>query len=210
MKRALIILGFAIAALGALGLRVVLEGRAALAKGDAALAAKHPAEAIAAWQTAARWYLPGAPHVDEAYGRLVELAEASKADRPQALAAWRAVRTAALATRSLWTPHADQLAAANAAIAQLSADDPEGSLISGDTNAARRTWHAARLARDPRPAAAAIALAIAGIAGWLIGLGWLVRRGIDDAGRLVRRRAWIGLAIAVAGFVGWAAGLYIA
>ncbi|HWU88627.1 MAG TPA: hypothetical protein VN253_15260, partial [Kofleriaceae bacterium] len=70
MRRLVLAAAIVLAAVGALALRVVLEGRAALADGDAAYAAKRPTEAIAAWETAARWYLPGAPHVGEAYARL--------------------------------------------------------------------------------------------------------------------------------------------
>ena len=121
LRRALAIAAVVLAATFALALRAVTAGRAALAEGDAALAARRPADAIAAWEAAARWYLPGAPHVDEAYARLVRLAaageEAGGTNPRQALAAWRAVRSAARATRSLWTPHAADLAAADAAIA---------------------------------------------------------------------------------------------
>ncbi|HLL24925.1 MAG TPA: hypothetical protein VK427_22480, partial [Kofleriaceae bacterium] len=75
MKRALVVVGIVIAALAALAVRVVVEGRDALADGDAALAAKRPLDAIAGWERAARWYLPLGPHVDDAYARLVELAQ---------------------------------------------------------------------------------------------------------------------------------------
>ncbi|MDQ3368636.1 MAG: hypothetical protein M3680_24675, partial [Myxococcota bacterium] len=112
VTRALVIAGIVLAALGALGIRVVLEGRRALAAGDAALSARRTADAIAAWETSARWYLPLAPHVDDAYARLTGLA---RSDAKHALLAWRAVRRAALATRSLWTPHAGELAEADAA-----------------------------------------------------------------------------------------------
>nr|MDQ3301346.1 hypothetical protein [Myxococcota bacterium] len=107
MKRIVAIAGIVIATLCALGIRVVVEGKQALAAGDAALSAKRTTEAIAAWETAARWYLPAAPHVDDAYARLISIARSNDA---HALAAWRAVRRAALASRSLWTPHAADLA----------------------------------------------------------------------------------------------------
>lgn len=200
-------LALVVAVLGALALRIVLEGRGALAEGDDAHAAKRPAEAIAAWETAARWYLPGAPHVDEAYARLVHLAST---EPKHALAAWRAVRGAARATRSLWTPHAGELADADAAIAKLSADDPEASLAGGDDHAARVAWHRAALARDPRPRAPAAALAAFGLLAWVAGLGALVRRGLDDTGRLVRRPALTAAAFAAGGLVAWALGLYAA
>lgn len=184
---------------GALGLRAVVEGRAALAEGDAALAAKRPADAIAAWESAARWYLPGAPHVGEAYERLVRFADSPGAEPRHALAAWRSVRSAARATRSLWTPHAEDLAAADAAIARLSAADPAGAPAAGADAAARTRWHAAQLARDPRPRPGAVALAVLGIVAWLGGAAWLVRRPARPAAALV-----------LGGLAAWALGLWIA
>lgn len=215
MKRALVIAAIALAGAGALALRVVVEGRAALAEGDAALAAKRPADAIAAWETAARWYLPGAPHVDESLARLVRLARDPASAPPLALAAWRAVRGAARATRSLWTPHGGDLAAADAAIARLSADDPEASLAGGADHASRVAWHAGELARDPRPRPLAVALACFGIAAWLAGAAWLIRRGTAAAAgaparRLLRHPALAPAALTLAGLAAWALGLYTA
>jgi hypothetical protein len=225
LKRALAIAAIVLAGAGGLAVRVVVEGRAALAEGDAALAAKRPADAIAAWETAARWYLPGAPHVDEAYARLVRLAGDPATSPPDALAAWRAVRGAARATRSLWTPHAEHLAAADAAIARLSADDPEASLAGGADHAARVAWHQRELARDPRPRPLAVALACFGIAAWLAGAAWLVRRGAAGAARTAagsastgstarrfarRWRALAPAALTLAGLAAWALGLYTA
>jgi len=204
-RETLVIAAIVLAGLGALGIRVVLEGRSALADGDEALANKRPGDAISGWEAAARWYLPGAPHVDEAYDRLLEFARTHKS-----LTAWRAVRSAARATRSLWTPHAAHLAEANAAIAGLSADDPDAARASSNDRPTRLAWHQDRLADDPRPSPGAAALAIAGILCWLVGIGVLVRRGVDARGRLARRPVLVGLAITVMGVVGWAAGLYSA
>ena len=211
-----------VAALAALAIRVVVEGRAALAFGDAAskecyrtwdARPAHPPPfdprpcfaAIDAYETAARWYLPLAPHVDDAYARLVELA---KSDPKHALAAWRAVRSAALATRSVWTPHADDLAEANAMIVKLSAEHPEGAGAAGQNVAEKTAFYATRYAADPRPQTAMALLAIAGILSWLAGIGIVVRRGIDAGGALVRRPAALGAALTVVGIVAWAVGLY--
>jgi hypothetical protein len=196
IKRVILIAAIVLAGLGALAIRVVVEGRTALATGDRAFSDGRLEDAIASWESAARWYLPAAPHVDEAYARLVDLAGK---DHRHALAAWRAVRSAALATRTLWTPHADDLAAANAQIAELASRDPEGALAAGPDAAARKAWHAERLARDPGPSRGAVFLAAVGVALWLAGIAVLLRG-----------RVRIGAAIAAVGAVGWFIGLAIA
>jgi len=205
VKPALVVGAIVLATLGALAIRVVVEGRTALAEGDEAAAAGRTDDAIAGWETAARWYLPLAPHVDEAYARLTVLATERGA---RGLAAWRAMRSAALATRHLWTPHADDLAAANAKIAELASRDPEGAAAAGPDAETRRRFHTERLARDPRPGSGAIVLAIVGIACWLTGIGVALRRGFDAAGRPARRPALVGAALTVAGLAAWAVGLY--
>lgn len=192
-----------IAALGAVAVRVVMEGKTALADGDAALTGKRTRDAIASWESAARWYLPFAPHVDTAYARL---RDATKSEH--ALEAWYAIRRAARATRSLWQPHADDLAAADAAIAQFAGAHPEAAPAGGKTVAERTAFQTARLAADGRPSRGAAALAVLGILCWLVGIGIVVVRGIDAAGKLVRRPTIVGAAVTVLGFVAWAAGLY--
>lgn len=210
MRRIVIIAALVLAAFGALAIRVVLEGRGALATGEDALARGKPGDAIRAFEASARWYLPLAPHVDEAYARLRELAKSE--DPATALAAWRSIRSAARATRTLWTPHAGDLAAADAAIAKLSANSPHGAPVeeggAADSPAAREAWHQARLARDPRPSLGAAALAAFGILLWLGGAIVIARHGVSAAGGLVRRPALAGAAAVVVGLVCWFAGLY--
>ncbi len=194
MKQRWWIVTVIVAALAALGLRVVLEGRAALAAGDAAAADNRPVDAIAEWEAAARWYLPAAPHVGEAYDRLRQFAETH-----HSTAAWRAIRSAARATRGLWQPHADDLAEADRQITSLAAGDPERAPAGGADRAKFAAWHAEQLARDPRPSPGAAALALLGIATWLAGMALLIRR-----------PSRVHLAIAAGGLAAWALGLYSA
>jgi hypothetical protein len=213
VKKALLVIGIVVATLGALAIRVVVEGRSALAEGDEAANAGRTDDAIAAWESAARWYLPLAPHVDEAYARLTATATAEPTNpspslRAHRMAAWRAVRSAALATRHLWTPHTDDLAAANTAIAEMASRDPHGAAAGGPDATTRRVFQADRLTRDPRPGTGAVILAIVGLAAWLAGIGIVIRRGIDDAGRPSRRPALVGAALTLAGLAGWVVGLY--
>ena len=201
--------------LGALAIRVVVEGRGALAQGDAWLLRGRPAEAIRAYETAARWYLPLAPHVS--YAKLRALTEPTHdatqgpvrpanpsldaAHAAVQLAAWRATRSAALATRSLWQPYPEELEAANAAIAKISAGVPQAGTVDP-------AWHRERLARPTRPRAGTVALASLGILLWLGGAIVGVRRGIGPTGALAPRIAGsAGIAI-ILGLGLWAAGLY--
>ncbi|HTL38531.1 MAG TPA: hypothetical protein VL326_35620 [Kofleriaceae bacterium] len=245
LRRIAIIAAFLVAGLGVLAIRAVVEGRAAMQVADQAMASCFPIYdarpanapdvyppacfvAIDAYETAARWYLPLAPHVDAAYARLRYIARRTDpttaqrgfADPGTALAAWRAIRSAARATRSLWTPHAGDLDAADAAIARLSGADPasgqdaattsDGSAATAatpDDTAVRELWHETRLARDVRPSIGAGALAGLGVLLWLTGAVVLIGRGLDRAGVWVRRPAVMAGAAIVLGVVLWFVGL---
>lgn len=215
VKRAIVIVAIVAGVLGALAIRVVMAGREALATGDDWMQRGRWVEAIRSYETAARWYLPLAPHVDDAYDKLRTIAETApdtKGDAAAAavrLAAWRAIRSAARATRTLWTPHADDLAAADAAIAKLSAAVAKPPRTDGTpAEPTPESWHFERLAREQRPRIGTAALAGIGILLWIGGAIALVRRGLGPAGQLVRRAA-IPSGIAILVGVGlWFVGLY--
>ncbi|MBV8758917.1 MAG: hypothetical protein JO257_16640 [Deltaproteobacteria bacterium] len=198
MKRALIPAAIVLAVLGALAIRIVVEGRAALGTGSDWVLRGKPLEAIASYEDAARWYLPLAPHVDAAYDRLRALT--TDPDPRIALAAWRAIRSAARATSGLWTPHAADLADADAAIANREARQP-GAASPAPTTAGREAWYRDRLARDVRPGHGAAALAALGVLAWIGGAFALARA---RSGKLARA------GIMLAGLLAWAAGLYLA
>jgi len=185
-----------VAVLAALSIRVVVEGRSALGTGDDWMLRGKPIEAAGAYETAARWYLPLAPHVDDAYAQLRKLAASD--DPAVSLAAWRAIRSAAHATSGLWTPHAQDLADADAAITHLEARQL-GAASPGSTTAAREGWYRDRLSRGSRPGHGAAVLAALGVLVWLGGAIALVRA---QSGKLLRA------GIMVAGLVCWAVGLY--
>ena len=204
MKTGIVIAALVCAAFGAAAIRVVVEGRRALAEGDDWMLRGKTAEAIRAYEASARWYLPLAPHVETAYERLHGLANAEAT----ALPAWRAIRSAARATRALWQPHAADLAAADEAIAKLSARDPAAGAGAGDTTGEREAWYRTHLAEDARPGIGAAALAALGILAWVGGAVVLARRGLDEAGRVVRQPAVAGGVAIVLGFACWVVGLY--
>jgi hypothetical protein len=185
MKRGVAIFAIGLAVIGLIGLRAVVAGRRALADGDDWMLRGKPAEAIRSYEAAARWYVPLAPHVDAAYAKLRALATG-----PNALLAFRAIRSAARATRSLWQPHAADLAEADAQIAKLEA------------GATPEPWFAGRLAEDPRPSIAMAALAGLGILLWLVGAAIVVfRRWSMPAGGMPFLVIVVGVAL-------WLVGLY--
>ena len=184
----------ALAVIGVVSLRAVISGRDALGDGDDWMLRGKPAEAIRSYEAAARWYVPLAPHVEAAYAKLRNLT-----DGPEALLAWRAIRSAARATRSPWQPHAGDLADAEVAIARLEARDVEAGAGAGSSIEDREAWHRARLSEDVRAGRGAATLAGLGIVILLIGAIVLVRR---PEPRLVPK-----VAIAL-GTVCWLLGLY--
>jgi hypothetical protein len=185
-----------LAVLAALSIRVVVAGRSALGDGDDWMLRGKPIEAAGAYEIAARWYLPLAPHVDDAYAKLRALA--ASPDPAVQLVAWRAIRSAAHATSGLWTPHAGDLADADAAIAHLEARQP-GAASAGPTTAAREAWYRDRLSRETRPGRGPAILAAFGVLVWIAGAVALARA---SSGKLLRA------GVMLAGLVCWAAGLY--
>jgi hypothetical protein len=211
IRAAALVVGAALAVLGAAAIRVVWQGRSALAEGDAARAAGDVHRAIDGWRAAARHYVPLAPHVDEAYGRLAQVARAAdQANDPgTALAAWRAIRSASRATTGLTTPAADLAAEADRRIVAIMAVDPESTTAAGATEDAREAWHSAVLAQVPGPSFGMAALAALGLLVWVGGLVWFGRRGVTAAG-VNRRQTALSLGVVVVGAALWSIALIVA
>ncbi|WP_438033569.1 hypothetical protein [Sorangium sp. So ce204] len=200
--RGLAVAGFLV---GAASLRVVAAGEREIAESTDALRAGDAHAAALHARRAAGWYAPGAPHVRVAYERLIALATAAeglgRADT--ALFAWRAVRTAALETRWLTTPHAKDLELANAAIARLSAAAPRPPGTRTEPAAAVERQHLAALARDEAPRVGWVVALVGAFAAWVAGAVWVVRRGVTVTGQWVWPRAAPGLAVCAAGVAVW-------
>lgn len=208
MTRRRLAIGAAIAlfVLGVVVTRAVWQGGAALDRGDDALAAGDKEGAVRWWRRAARWYVPLAPHVGEAYDRLEALALAAEqaGDRPTALAAWQGIRGSILATRSVYVPFEERLEPANRKIAALMAawDAEVNPAPAGEA------WHLAVLEQDEAPSVGWTLLALLGFATWLGGAALFAWRAVDQDDRLVlatARRAGILVAI---GLVVWMLGLH--
>jgi len=206
-RRLAIGVAIALLCLGVVVTRAFLEGRSALGKGDAAAARGESAEAIRWWRRAARWYVPGAGHVTDAYDRLRGSAEAAakRGDVPTALEAWRAIRRSVHATRSVFTPFEDRLAEANRNIAALMAGletDRHG------TRDERERFHHGLLDRQVGPALSWSILALLGLALWVGGGFAFAAFGISKRDELVRKPAlWAAAAIG-SGLLLWMVGLF--
>lgn len=146
---------------------------------------------------AARLYAPGNPYSRRA---VEELAAIGRAEPTRALAAWRELRSALLATRSFYTPQRALLDEANAHIADLMAD---AELAAGTQHARdqARAWHAARLAQDEAPSVGWTLVALFGLVAWIGCALGLLLRGVGDDDRLRPRAALAWAAGIAAGLV---------
>jgi hypothetical protein len=191
------VLGFGLAVVVG---RVVLESRAELAQGEAALARGALDDAVTHLHRAARWYAPGSPYCRRALARLEQIADQAErgGDPARALATWRAVRGALLATRSFYTPHAAHLEPANQRIAALMAAVENPAVDPGRSLAERRGWHLDRLWHDQAPSAFWSVVALLGFAAWIGGALLFIFRGVDRGDRLRRRpAAMAGVVVAI-------------
>jgi hypothetical protein len=210
MKKRRLIAGSLIGAfvLAVLLMRAFWDGRQALADGDAALQRGDEQEAVTRWRRAARWYVPGAPHVASAYQRLRTLALAAEGEgRPIALEAWQGIHSSIMATRSFYTPYPRLLDEARRHIATLMARQP-GPPDAGATEEARREWHLALLRRDESPSAFWSILALLGFTAWVGGGFYFAWRGVGPDDKLDRRPAIRAGVVILVGLAVWMFSLY--
>jgi hypothetical protein len=194
-----VLLGSAFAAIATA--RVVVEGESRLSNCDAALRKQDFAEATVEARAAALLYAPGAPHVEAAYARLLHVARTTEAngDKESALFAWRAMRGAAIDTKSLFTAHDRERDMADIAIARLTADAPRP-MMSRDTTPEQAEKHMRDLlAREDAPRAGWVLALVVGFAAMIGGLVTAIARGLDAPRFLERAR--VPLAISAAGVV---------
>jgi hypothetical protein len=199
--------GLAVAGLviGAASMRVVAAGEREIEASTAALRAGDAQGAALHARRAAGWYAPGAPHVRVAYERLIALATAAEGlgQAETALFAWRAVRTAALETRWLATPHEEDLERANAAIARITAAAPRPPGTRTEPAAAVERQQLEVLARDEAPRTGWVVALVAAFVAWVAGAVWVVRGAVTVTGQWLWRRAAPGLAVCAAGVAVW-------
>lgn len=201
----------AILVLGAIVVRLTVDARSALRRGDDALAQAQPERAVLHFLEAARLYVPLSPLHVRALDRLHEVAAGARAAGNASLErqALEAERAALLGTRSFYTPEAQRLEPLNGRLAELYAS-AEAARRPAETHERRVAWHLQRLQAAPGPSLAASVVALVGLAMWVVALGFFVVRGVDRSLRL-QRRAAVTCAVAFAlGLVMFLIGLRMA
>jgi hypothetical protein len=185
--------------------RVIVAGEREITLSTAALRAGDPHEAALHARRAAGYYAPGAPHVRVAYERLIALASKAErvGDRATALYAWQAVRIAAIETRWIVTPHADDLERANAAIARLQSGEERPLGTRGEPAKIIEREALAALSRDEAPHVPWVITLVAGFLAWTIGAALLVRRSVTSTGQIVWSRTTAPIALTAAGVLAW-------
>jgi hypothetical protein len=172
--------------------RVLVEGARELAAGQRALDRADYPEGIRRLRRAAHWYLPGSPYTARAYDALERVAQQAEAQgrADHALAAWRAIRASALATRWLVVPERPRLARANRHIAALMSEQPQPPEDRDTPRARLQEEHLALLSADHAPEPAWVLVMALGFALWLGAAVWATRHGWDEHDR-VRARALV-------------------
>jgi hypothetical protein len=195
-----------------LTMRVVVAGELEIAESTRALVAGDPRGAASHARAAALWYAPGAPHVRVAYARLLALGRAAEEhhDREIALYAYRAITDASASTRWIVVPHQGDARQAREAIARIESTAPRPPATALEPAPVIERAQLDELSRETGPRVAwIVALAVA-FAVWVGGLGFVLLRGFDGAGRMLRGRAAVGGAIAAVGLALWIVALYAA
>jgi hypothetical protein len=194
---------------GAVTARVIFAGEAEIGASTAALQKADLHEATVRARRAAGWYAPGAPHVRVAYERLIAIATAAEGhgDRELALLAWRGIRTAAIETRWIVTPHEADLDRANRAIARIeaAAPRPPGTRTEPPQRIEQRQIDA--LLRDEAPRVAWVVLLVAAFVAWAGGAAWSVRQASGAEAGQTWARARPGFVVALAGIALWVVAL---
>lgn len=188
--------------------RALVESSRELSAAESSAARGDTSDAIRRLRRAAHWYVPGSPFVARAYEKLERVATEAEAQgrAEQALSAWRAIRSSALATRWLLVPERARLDRANRHIAALMAELPAPPEDRTKDRARLREEHLALLSEDRAPDPAWLVVLSIGLVTWLFGLFRAMRDGWDEQDRVQKRP----LAIAVATSLGGLALLLLA
>ncbi len=210
VRRALVALLWSAAALILFGAvataRALWDGEREIAASDVAFDANDLRSAIEHARRAASSYVPGAPHVEQGYARLLAVARGAEATgRPElAMLAYQAQRAAVLESASLVQPFPGRLEEANRNLARLATAKTSAEGEHGET--ARRLFEEAQAqggAGAGWGALLAVGLAVAGL-----GLAWFASRALGPDGRIDWLRGRWALLAFLAGAALWAAAAF--
>lgn len=181
-------LGVVALAVAPLCARVAFEGRAELSAADRAREDGDLDLEIQHLGRAARWRAPILGHDEQARERLMAigddaLAEGDDGERT-ALAAFRELRGALLATRTFGVVDPGALEQADAHIADLMAAQEIRFGRDPIEEPDARAWHLERLSAPPGPVPWRAFAAALSFLGWVACTGGFVLRGLDAAGKL--------------------------
>jgi hypothetical protein len=212
------VLGALAVALLVVVLRLTWDARQYAQQGEAHVRAEAYVEACASFMDAARSYYPGNPYANVAFSRLLQLADlptttpgAAKAELPRR--ALEAFRMAAMATRSVYVPHATELAVVNERLAGIYArweEETRGayrSPVKGSSLAARHAWHLQKLQVVPGPSWLWSVVGLFGLGLWLAAMALFVTKALSPTLKVARGPA-LGAGLAfVVGFALFILGL---
>lgn len=205
------VLVVAVIALGAGSVRTAMDSARELSAGRDARARGETLEAVRHLRRAAHAYLPGSPWCAAAYAELAAIGTgAEAASKPEhAFAAWRAIRSSALGTRWVLTPHEDALSNANLHLASLLAAMPAPGVDRDKSVEQRRTEHLALLQQNDAPAVPWLLVMGLGFALWTSSVWRLLRaRAPAPSERTADgRQRWIAAAGVVVGLALFLAGV---
>jgi len=190
--------------------RVLVGAFLELRLGDEALAAGDREGARMHFRLAGAWYAPGNPWSTAGLERLEAMAAEAREDDAEALLAWRAERSAILSAAGMYTPHADRLARANAAIAELMTQGERAAMDSERTDAELRRSYRAQLDEPFTPRPGWTLLALGGFALWVAAAFRMSQRAFDGEDRFLRPEGLRHLAVIAVGLMLFALGLTFA
>jgi hypothetical protein len=170
-----------------LAIRVVVSSRNELVEAQGLQTKGDVAASIVHYRRAARWYVPGSPYHVEALSELAKIAgqAENQQDRTLALAAYRAIRSAIMATRSFYTPERERLIAANRKIAELMASEPPPPIDADKSPEMLRKEHLALLEAHSRPNILWTCILLIGFISWVSGAFIFSIRAFDAEERFI-------------------------
>ena len=188
--------------------RVWTSARSELVQAQAAEAAGEIDRAIEHFQYAARWYTPFSSAPNDAIDALWRIAQdqEEQGQPERALKAYRRLRGAILATRSLYSPFEARRVSTNERIADLMADEQlrQGhATVAGRSRSELIRDHMALLEADPAPATGWSLLVVLFFIGWVAGGLATIYKGLDSSGRMRRPNFKNWLIISLFCFAGW-------